>query len=165
MTQTSFQKNSFFSSTIEETYAIAQQLVKSLEGHGTLSLEGPLGAGKTHFVKGAAIALGLQDAVTSPTFTLLQSYGAPGQRLHHFDFYRLNNETEAIDLGLDDYFKDGLTIIEWGDKFPSLLPPETIRVSINPLENEIREISWHRLPLMSNEVTEKKENAKVAKNR
>ena len=137
------QKNStFHSSSVEETFALAAKLVKSIQGRGIISLEGSLGAGKTHFVKGVAVALSLEEEVTSPTFTLLQIYGSKEKRLHHLDFYRLKNEAEAIDMGLEDYFSEGLTIIEWGDKFPSFLPPETIHVTIKPLENGIREVSW-----------------------
>lgn len=130
-----------YSSSIEETFAIARDFITSLGGFGVISLEGPLGAGKTHFVKGAALALGIEDTVTSPTFTLLQSYGKQGNRLHHFDFYRLRNEAEAIDLGLDDYFSEGICIIEWGDRFLNLLPPETWRLTIKPLCEHKREIS------------------------
>ncbi len=131
----------FHAANIEETYRIAAQVVHKLGKQGVISLEGPLGAGKTHFVKGIAVAMGLTDEVTSPTFTLLQSYGPPEHRLHHGDFYRLQSETEARDLGLDDYFADGLTIIEWGNKFPNVLPQETTRIIITPLENEVRKFT------------------------
>lgn len=91
-----------------------------------LALCGELGAGKTHFVKGVAAALGTEAAVTSPTFTLIHEY--PGGRLpvYHFDFYRLEDEDEAIKIGLDEYLDgDGVCLIEWADKFPGLLPPHT----------------------------------------
>ncbi|MCF7729413.1 MAG: tRNA (adenosine(37)-N6)-threonylcarbamoyltransferase complex ATPase subunit type 1 TsaE [Chthoniobacterales bacterium] len=133
----------FYSSSVEETLTIASLLVKSIAGRGVISLEGPLGAGKTHFVKGVARALEIQEEVTSPTFTLLQIYGLENNRLYHFDFYRFNEESEALDLGLEDYFSEYLTLIEWGNKFPSLLPPETIRVIIEPLENGARMITWN----------------------
>jgi len=130
----------FYSSSIEETNAIAADILQKLKKNSLISLEGPLGAGKTHFVKAIAAAMGLIDEVTSPTFTLLQSYGPPENSLHHGDFYRLENEIEALDLGLQDYFTEGLTIIEWGNKFPNILPRETIRIVITPLENEVREM-------------------------
>ena len=133
----------FYSSSIEETFAIAAQLVSLMEKRGVISLEGPLGAGKTYFVKGVAMALELEETVTSPTFTLLQIYGTRDNVLYHFDFYRLNDESETIHLGLDDYFSEYLTLIEWGDKFPSLLPAETVRVKIKPLQNGLREITWN----------------------
>ena len=131
----------FHATNIKETNTIAAQILQKLGQRGVISLEGPLGAGKTHFVKGVAIAMGLTDEVTSPTFTLLQSYGSCEKRLHHGDFYRLQSEAEALDLGLDDYLAEGLTIIEWGNKFPNVLPQETIRIVIKPLENEVREIT------------------------
>lgn len=132
----------FFRATnVEETNAIAAKIFQMLGKKTIISLEGPLGAGKTHFVKGTAIAMGLADEVTSPTFTLLQSYGSPENRLHHGDFYRLQSEAEALDLGLDDYFEEGLTIIEWGNKFPNALPQEAIRIVIKPLPEDIREIA------------------------
>ena len=136
-------KNTHLVTSIEETQSIAQELVALLQGRGVISLEGPLGAGKTHFVKGAALALHLQEEVTSPTFTLLQSYGSKEHPLHHFDFYRLTSEAEALDIGLEECFEEGLTIIEWGNKFLNLLPPGTLRVVLRPLENDAREISWH----------------------
>jgi tRNA threonylcarbamoyladenosine biosynthesis protein TsaE len=130
-----------YSSSVEETFAIAAHLVGMMEGRGVISLEGPLGAGKTYFVKGVAMALGLEETITSPTFTLLQIYGMRENFLYHFDFYRLNDQSETTHLGLDDYFSEYLTIIEWGDKFPLLLPLETVRVKIKPLQNGLREIT------------------------
>ncbi len=130
----------FRTNTIEDTNTIAAQLLQKLKPKSIISLEGPLGAGKTHFVKALAAAMKLEDEVNSPTFTLLQSYGPPEKRLHHSDFYRLQSEAEALDLGLQDYFSEGLTVIEWGNKFPHILPQHTIRIIITPLENEVREI-------------------------
>ena len=130
----------FHAINIKETNAIAAQILQKLGEKGVISLEGPLGAGKTHFVKGIALAMGLIDEVTSPTFTLLQSYGSCERCLHHGDFYRLQSEAEALDLGLDDYFEEGLTIIEWGNKFPNALPQETVRIVIKPLPGDVREI-------------------------
>ncbi|MBX9577735.1 MAG: tRNA (adenosine(37)-N6)-threonylcarbamoyltransferase complex ATPase subunit type 1 TsaE [Chthoniobacterales bacterium] len=132
----------FHATNIKETNAIAAQILQKLGQRGVISLEGPLGAGKTHFVKGVAIAMGVTDEVTSPTFTLLQSYGSCEKRLHHGDFYRLQSEAEALELGLDDYFAEGLTIIEWGNKFPNILPQETIRIVITPLEHGERAIEF-----------------------
>lgn len=131
-----------YSSSLEQTEAIAHEIVFLLQGRGVISLEGPLGAGKTHFVKGAARALKINNEVTSPTFTLLHQYGSFPNSLYHLDFYRLNSEGEALDLGLEECFEEGMTIIEWGNKFLNLLPPGTLRVSLSPLENETRKISW-----------------------
>lgn len=130
----------FHASSTAETNKIATEIFQQLEKENVISLEGPLGAGKTHFVKAIATAMGIDEEVTSPTFTLLQSYGSSQNRLHHADFYRLKNESEALDLGLSDYFEEGLTIIEWGNKFPNVLPKNTIRIVVTPLEDETRKM-------------------------
>ena len=134
--------------SIQETAAIAAELLPLMLKSGVVSLEGPLGAGKTHFVKATALAMGITEDVTSPTFTLLQSYGSGDKRLHHSDWYRLESESEVLALGLEDYYHDGLMFIEWGDKFASILPPGTLRIRIEPqLEGteEIRTFRWEIL--------------------
>lgn len=106
-----------------ETAALGRKLAEAAAPGEVWALTGTLGAGKTHFVQGAAAGLGFDGAVTSPTFTLVNEY--PGGRfpLYHFDFYRLKSAEEAMALDLDEYLDgDGLTVIEWGDKFPGLLP-------------------------------------------
>ncbi len=109
-----------------ETIAFARTLAATLRRGDVLALSGDLGAGKTHFVKGLAAGLGTTASVTSPTFTLLHEY--PGGRLplYHFDFYRLDDADEALKIGLDEYLDgDGVCVIEWAEKFPTLLPPHT----------------------------------------
>ncbi len=128
--------------SLEETGALATLLLPKLIQAQVVSLEGPLGAGKTHFVKAIAKVLGITSEVTSPTFTLLQSYGAEGNFLHHSDWYRMESVEEALALGLEEYYGDGLTIIEWGDKFPEILPPGTLRLRIEPQSDDSRLISW-----------------------
>lgn len=115
--------------TPAETADAGRALAGELRAGDVLALVGPLGAGKTQFVKGLAAGLGLDPAgVTSPTFTLLHEYHAPGARrpLFHFDFYRLETAAEAAALGLEELFEGGgITAVEWADKFPELLPPGT----------------------------------------
>ncbi len=114
------------SRSAEETIAFGEHIAATLRRGDVLALCGELGAGKTHFVKGVAAALGAGTAVTSPTFTLIHEY--PGGRLpvYHFDFYRLEDEDEALKIGLDEYLDgDGVCLIEWAEKFPALLPPHT----------------------------------------
>ena len=107
-----------------------------------MSLEGPLGAGKTHFVKALASLIGVTEPVSSPTFTLLHSYHGPIESLHHSDWYRLESEGEVAGLGLEEYLGEGLLVIEWGDKFPGLLPKGTLRIRIGPTGESERIISW-----------------------
>jgi tRNA threonylcarbamoyladenosine biosynthesis protein TsaE len=135
--------------SLEETSSLAATLLPELLRAGVVSLEGPLGAGKTHFVKAVAVALNIRADVTSPTFTLLQSYGSGGKQLHHSDWYRLESAEEALALGLEEYYDDGLMIIEWGDKFPDILPPETLRIRIEPQSDTSRMITLiSPLPLL-----------------
>ena len=129
-------------SSTQETAALAMELLPLLRRAAVISLEGPLGAGKTHFVKAVAKALGIPEDVTSPTFTLLQSYGSGESRMHHSDWYRLESEAEVLALALDEYYGEGVMFIEWGDKFPAILPPRTIRIRIEPKSDESRLITW-----------------------
>ena len=91
-----------------------------------VALCGDLGAGKTQFVKGLVAGLGATSEVTSPTFTLIHEYDGGRLPVYHFDFYRLDSTAEAIALGLDEYLDGtGVSVIEWADKFPDLLPAGT----------------------------------------
>jgi tRNA threonylcarbamoyladenosine biosynthesis protein TsaE len=128
--------------SLSDTEVLAKNLLPLLLQRGVVSLEGPLGAGKTHFVKAVALALGIQEEVTSPTFTLLQSYRSATHELHHSDWYRLESAGEAEALGLEEYYDEGLMIIEWGDKFPETLPPDTLRIRIEPQEDESRLVTF-----------------------
>lgn len=104
-----------------------------LPPNSVLALTGDLGAGKTSFVQGLALGLGILEPIQSPTFVLLNSY--PG--LHHFDLYRLKAPEEFIALGFDEYFeKEGLTAIEWPSRIDGLLPQGTIYINFSYDGNE-----------------------------
>jgi tRNA threonylcarbamoyladenosine biosynthesis protein TsaE len=121
--------------------AVGRTEAAPLRRGDVLALCGELGAGKTHFVKGVAAGLGTSAEITSPTFTLIHEY--PGGRLplYHFDFYRLEDEDEALKIGLDEYLDgDGVCIIEWADKFPGLLPGHTRWFRFNHLPDGARAI-------------------------
>lgn len=125
-----------------ETADLARELLPLLKQAGVVSLEGPLGAGKTHFVKAVAAGLGVTEDIASPTFTLLHSYGSGTARMHHTDWYRLESEGEVLALALEEYYGEGMMFIEWGDKFPGILPPGTLRIRIVPQADESRLITW-----------------------
>lgn len=98
----------------EETAAFAAQIAEKLNGGETLVLRGGLGAGKTTFTKGLAKALGISRNVVSPTFTLVREYEEGRLKLYHFDLYRIEDDGELEELGLDEYFRDdSVVVIEW----------------------------------------------------
>lgn len=93
---------------------------------------GQMGAGKTTFIKAICRALGVEDDVNSPTFTIVNEYrSGKGFPVYHFDFYRINNISEAYDIGTDEYFGgDGICLIEWPEKISGILPDEYFKVFV-----------------------------------
>jgi tRNA threonylcarbamoyladenosine biosynthesis protein TsaE len=123
-----------------ETMQLARSLAARLRPGDVVGLSGPLGAGKTTFVKGLAEGLGITEDVTSPTFTLLCEYQAPVP-LYHFDCYRIGGEEEMILLGAEDYMEGaGITVIEWFEKITHLMPEKFIKISISLNEVGLRNI-------------------------
>ncbi|MDR1624814.1 MAG: tRNA (adenosine(37)-N6)-threonylcarbamoyltransferase complex ATPase subunit type 1 TsaE [Tannerellaceae bacterium] len=103
-------------------------------GEGAVfAFHGNMGAGKTTFIKAICEELGVTDVINSPTFALINEYrsGASGELIYHFDFYRINKQSEAEDLGVGDYFYSGaLCFIEWPEKIEALLPEDVVNISI-----------------------------------
>jgi tRNA threonylcarbamoyladenosine biosynthesis protein TsaE len=131
----------YSTSSPEETADLAGRLVRKLSRDCVLGLTGPLGSGKSAFVRGLARELGIPiPEVTSPTFTIINEY--EGSRpLIHIDLYRLEGSDEIADLGLEEYFDGpGIVAVEWADRASSLLPPDTVAVSIERLSDREREI-------------------------
>jgi tRNA threonylcarbamoyladenosine biosynthesis protein TsaE len=132
---------SIISPSPKKTFAIAKAIGSSLQCRSVVALVGDLGAGKTHFVKGLAAGLDFVSEATSPTFTLIHEYVGGRLPLYHFDFYRLDRAEEALRLGLEDYLDgDGVCVIEWADKFASLLPPHARWFELRILADTQREI-------------------------
>ncbi len=126
----------------EETRALGARFAHAIPAGAVLSLEGPLGAGKTQFVKGFAAALGHGGEASSPTFTLVHEYAGEAGATIHFDWYRLEEAAEVQGLGWDDYLAGGETLlVEWGNKFPELLPPGAWRVRFEIL-GAARRVEW-----------------------
>jgi tRNA threonylcarbamoyladenosine biosynthesis protein TsaE len=127
----------------DETRFIASDFVRNAQAGMVVSLEGDLGAGKTEFVKGLAVGLGFAGEVTSPTFTILHEYRGGRLPLFHLDFYRLQEESELDEIGFDEYLKGGgVCAIEWGNRFPNRLPPDSFKVIFSIEADERREIVW-----------------------
>ena len=120
----------FISNSPAETEAIGRHLAEDVDAGSVLALKGELGSGKTSFTKGLVAGLGSSAAVTSPTFTIVHEYQGGRLAVYHFDFFRLENREAAARLGLDDYFFDeGLSVIEWADRFPDLVPEQARWIS------------------------------------
>ncbi|MBZ5583492.1 MAG: tRNA (adenosine(37)-N6)-threonylcarbamoyltransferase complex ATPase subunit type 1 TsaE [Acidobacteriia bacterium] len=127
--------------TEEETIALGEELAGGLPSRGVVLLIGNLGAGKTMLAKGIVKGLGAAppEEVSSPTFTLIHEYG--GGRVFHVDLYRLEEPREVATLGLDELFeRDALVLIEWGERFPQLLPDRRTEIRLRALPNDEREI-------------------------
>lgn len=115
---------------LRDTEDFGIKLGKTLKGGDVLSLTGDLGAGKTTLTKSIGKGLGVEEYITSPTFSLINEYKGR-VNVYHFDVYRLDDVDDLYDLGFEDYFySDGVTIVEWGDKIKEFLPDNTIDVYI-----------------------------------
>lgn len=116
---------------VDQTRALAARLATVVQSGDVVLLAGDLGTGKTAFTQGLAAGLGVDEQVTSPTFTLVRSY--PGRlTLHHVDVYRLDSLQEALDLDLPELIDDGgVTVIEWGDVVAPALPADFLEVRLD----------------------------------
>ena len=121
----------FISKSEKDTNKLAKKFEKKLKGGEVVVLNGDLGAGKTTFTKALCKALGIKENVTSPTFTLMNIYTSGRLPLYHFDMYRLEDESEAQELGLNDFFySNGVCMIEWAENIKNLLPKNLITINI-----------------------------------
>ncbi|HXB72147.1 MAG TPA: tRNA (adenosine(37)-N6)-threonylcarbamoyltransferase complex ATPase subunit type 1 TsaE [Candidatus Acidoferrales bacterium] len=126
----------------DATIALGEQLAKMLPPQRAVLLIGNLGAGKTTMAKGIVRGLGAAEPeeVSSPTFTLIHEYGSEG-RVYHIDLYRLDEARQVATLGLDEIFdKDAVVLIEWGERFPQLMPAERTEIRIRAIGDDEREI-------------------------
>jgi tRNA threonylcarbamoyladenosine biosynthesis protein TsaE len=120
----------FISNSAAETEAIARRVAEDLVAGSVLALKGELGSGKTAFTQGLVAGLESNAAVTSPTFTIVHEYQDGRLPVYHFDFFRLENPESVARLGLEDYFfSDGVSVIEWADRFPDLIPEDARWIS------------------------------------
>ena len=110
---------------------VAEAVIEALDGRTVVLLRGGMGAGKTTLVSRIAALLGAEDAVTSPTFALVNQYEGSVHRIYHFDFYRIDRIEEVFDLGYEEYFYSGdLCLVEWPEKIERLMPDEVVEVRI-----------------------------------
>ncbi len=137
----SMKKYRFVAADEEATDRLGRLLANVLPAGTVVALVGTLGAGKTRLVQGVAAALGVpREAVTSPTFVLVNEYLGGRMPVYHFDTYRLRDEDEFLELGPEEYFDGaGLTFVEWADRVVDCLPLDYLRVEIEVLGETQRE--------------------------
>ena len=127
--------------TLEELPSIAKEIIKSSKNK-ILLFYGEMGVGKTTLIKEIVRQLGSSDNVNSPTFSLVNEYhNANNEKIYHFDFYRINNENEALDIGVEEYFySDSWCLIEWPNKVKNLLPLSSVTITIALNSDQLRTI-------------------------
>ena len=128
----------------EETEALGTVLVATLRPGDVVALYGELGSGKTHFVKGACAALGIPpEAVSSPTFAIVQEYPQADVPIFHIDAYRIETLDAFYELGYEDFFySEGICFVEWPERVEALLPEHTLRLRLTHLGGSRRRIAW-----------------------
>ncbi len=131
----------YISNSLDRTEEIARRLASELSPGRVLLLQGDLGAGKTAFTRGFLSHWSLEDWVSSPTFTIMNEYKNDDILIYHFDLYRMGDETELYELGLDDYLESGdYVLIEWPGLAREWLPPDCITVELNLGSSETERI-------------------------
>lgn len=126
---------------LEELPEIAKEVIKSAKNK-VLLFYGEMGVGKTTLIKEIVKQLGSLDNVSSPTFSLVNEYHTVnGEKVYHFDFYRINNENEALDIGIEEYFySDCWCLIEWPEKVKNLVPLNSVMITITANNDQLRTI-------------------------
>lgn len=130
------------SNSAEETISVGREYGQNARKGDVFALSGDLGAGKTQFVKGFVAGLKSSAEVTSPTFVLVHEYEDGRLPVYHFDFFRLENTEAVLRLGFDDYiFGEGVSLIEWADRYPDLVPSHAKWISFEPRSENVRVIN------------------------
>ena len=120
----------FITNSEQETKNIARELASKIDKNAVIVLSGELGAGKTKFTEGFLSYFGLENEISSPTFTIVNEYKNDKSTIYHFDVYRLSDVDEFYAIGGEEYFSKGICIIEWGEIIEEVLPKDCIRIDI-----------------------------------
>ena len=128
---------------LERTQALARKLAQGLCPGDVIGLSGSLGAGKTTFVRFLLRGLGVEEEIPSPTFNLVFTYASSLGTIWHFDLFRLDRPEEAYELGIEEAFADGISLIEWPERLGELLPSERLEITLeSDDERDHRWLSW-----------------------
>jgi tRNA threonylcarbamoyladenosine biosynthesis protein TsaE len=129
--------------SIDELKNAAEQLISLVGSEKIFLFYGDMGAGKTTLIKSLCESLGVKEPATSPTFSIVNEYQGESSKIYHFDFYRLKNQSEALDLGYEEYFYSGnYCFIEWPEKIPDLLPDHYIRIDVQVVNDNERLLTF-----------------------
>ena len=134
--------------SLDHIHEAAREFIAAMGDNTVFALYGKMGAGKPTFVKALCQELGVEDVVTSPTFAVINEYRSDiaGELIYHFDFYRIKKLEEVYDMGYEDYFYSGaLCFIEWPELVEELLPGNTVKVTIEELEDGSRKLTMENL--------------------
>lgn len=132
--------------TLSEINSAAQKILTEYPNDYIFLFYGSMGAGKTTLINALCEALGVKDHTSSPTFSIVNEYDSDNGILYHFDFYRLKEETEALDMGYEDYFySNRYCFVEWPEKIPNLLPENTVKIEIQTTGPQSRIIKAEKI--------------------
>lgn len=131
---------------LEELKEAAQTIIDAFPQERIFLFYGHMGAGKTTLINELCLLLGVTDHTSSPTFSIVNEYEAAKGQIYHFDFYRLKDEMEALDMGYEEYFYSGhYCFVEWPEKISNLLPLHYVKISISAIENQHRIIEAEKI--------------------
>ena len=119
-----------------ETMKIAEKIAKQLKKGDIIILSGELGSGKTKFTEGILKYFGLENEISSPTFTIVNEYNSSNVNIYHFDVYRISDIDEFFAIGGEEYFEKGISIIEWGEIIEEILPKNYVKIYFSRNDNE-----------------------------
>ncbi len=128
------------SNSEQETIMLGKKIAKQLKKGTIIVLSGELGSGKTKLTEGILTYFGLQDEISSPTFTIINEYYAKDINIYHFDVYRLADADEFFAIGGEEYFEKGACIIEWGELIEDILPRDYIKIHLTRVNESSRNI-------------------------
>lgn len=127
---------------LDQINIIASQILTEASPQKIFLFYGEMGAGKTTLIKAMSQALGIEGQASSPTFAIVNEYAGKAGPVFHFDFYRLKNQTEALDMGYEEYFYSGnYCFIEWPERIPDLLPPNYAEIHISANADGSRQVT------------------------
>ena len=134
--------STYISKSEQDTINFAKNYAKNLKTGDIIILSGELGSGKTKFVQGILEYFGLENEISSPTFTIVNEYNTSNLNIYHFDVYRLEDSDEFYAMGGDEYFSKGICLIEWGEIIENILPKPYTKITFRKNENnpEFREL-------------------------